>query len=1202
MRRHLSVAGVLLVAFAASAAFPSKSKPVARPGTLHSSARNNPTDEAAHALFLRSDVEQARALAAQALRRDHADVRALFVAMEADALAADTRPLLDAALRLCETRRADVRVNDDRVNIAAARVLEQAANTAAFRESVPRIQRLLALTPASPQAPYLRAALLAAAHDGVPGLDPATLARAAGIVTHWRINGPFGKRPNVDWEQPWQPESDPHLAPAYGGQKTEDFYFLDGNVGLPSYLRARDGVFYAESTIDAPHAGQFTLRLETASAGTAQLLLDGHSVLIKDDRFSASADIQSVSVRLSAGSHRLLVKFLDSASPWRVTLLALAPSALAVHRKPATALDAEQRYLRAATKYWQGDAAAVIAALPSPANAAEDLLLGRALLRLTGTTDAPEAAAHFRAALERSPAALAAAYELAAADFSAGRIEDAASGAQRIAALRPDFIPAQELLSEAAERLGWDRVAVHAFEDRIQLHPSCDTLQKAAHLFAKSARYDKARALEDGLRDCAPESLAYYGALSQRGEHALAAAEARRLIVRDPLDRNALTALEKESRLAGNDADATAAAAELASLAPDRSAPEAAADFYLPYRRDGLALARSTAARRFSGGPIVVLLNDKAVRLHPDGSADEYVHRLTRVLTKEGIEQYGEAAPPAGAELLELRTIKLDGRIFEPELHEHKQTISMPSLAPDDVIELEYLLHHATANALEESPEAFHFVFGSFSAPTLYARFVAETPARQALHIYDADNAALRTTQRDGFTARVWEAGDIPQSLAEPSMPGGIEPAESGSVRIEPAYASWTDLRDRYRELAIVAAHAGTQVETAAKRLRVPSEEATARRIVAYVQQAIAVSDADAFASGDLASAEDSLANGEGSRTAAALALAHAAGLDARLLLARRCTAMTKVEKTQRAIGPRVFTQPLVEFAFHHGATTTNITVDVETSGLAFGALPPDIAAGEDAALRVPLSHPTVNATLLALRVPADREANFAAADIQLDAAGDASASLGIRMGSFRGAQMRAALRSRNPAERQQFFEQIALRIFPGATSITGTVRFEDDLDRPLTLELRCRVPRLIDLARLNDSHEDTLDIDQFVPALGLKRMYAAAATRKFALAIDVPLFESATFRLHLPATARVAQRARDTILQSAFGDYSLEFRQPDARTLEMHRDFRIPVERIEPAVYPAFARFASQIEDAERQRLSLARSSGFSAGVAAGK
>lgn len=1169
LRRLLTF--VLLATLAAGAKTSDKRSQAARP---------NAADEAARALFVRSGLDQARALAAKALRADPSDTRALFIEMEAAALAADTRPLLDAALRLCGTRRMD----DARVNIAAARLLEQAANTPAFRAAIPRIEQLLAA--GSPQAPYLRAALLAAAQDGVPGLESADIARAAGIATRWRINGPFGKLPNVDWEQQWAPESEGGLAAEYDRRKTEDFQFVDGNVALPVYLRANDGVFYGESAVTVARASSYRLRLE--SAGTAAIFVDGALALVKDDRLQSTAEVQHAVVRLGAGEHRLLVKFLDSAAPFRVTLL--PPAVPGVKARPVPALEAEARYLRAAEAYWSGDAAAVSTALPSPANALEDFLLGRALARLSVAADAPEAVAHYRAAAEHAPAALAAAYELAAADFAAGRVQDAALAAQRIATLRPDFLPAIELLSDAAERLGWDRIALRAFENRIQLHASCDTLQKAARLFAKSARYDKARAMEDGLKDCGPQTVAYAEALSERGEHAAAAAEAERVAGRAPLDRAALILKEKESRLAGDEPGSARAAADLARIAPNRIAAtrQTNADFYLPYRRDGLALARSTAGRRFSGGPIVTVLHDKAVRLNPDGSADEYVHQLTRVLNKEGIEQYGEAAPPAGAELLELRTIKADGRIFEPELHEHKQTISMPLLAPDDVIELEYLLHHSSQDALAEHPAAFHYVFGSFAAPVLFARFAVELPAGVDARIPSAiAGARARVEQRDGLTVHTWKSEDIAQSLQEPAMPAANLPA----IAVLPAYRDWAQVRDHYRELAMEAAHAGAQVQTAAAGLRGTTDEETGRRIVAYVQKTIATSDTDAFQSGAVATAEDSLADGEGSRTAAALALAHAAGLDARLILARRANA---------AAAPQVsldtFTQPLIGFALHRKTGERLVIADVETEGIAFGALPPEIVSGD--ALSAPLARPRGDEALVALRVPEGREENFADADIRLAANGDADARLDIRMGNFRGAQMRAALRNLRGGERQQFYEQIALRIFPGAINVTGTLRHEDDADRALALELGCRVPAYVNLARLGP--EDSIDIDQLVPALGLKRMYATQTARRFALAIEQPLFESAAFRLHLPAEITVAQRAHDAKLESAFGSYQLEFRHPDARTLEVRRSFRIPVQTVETANYAEFARFAGQIEEAERQRVTLARTAETASGVAA--
>jgi len=297
-------------------------------------------------------------------------------------------------------------------------------------------------------------------------------------------------------------------------------------------------------------------------------------------------------------------------------------------------------------------------------------------------------------------------------------------------------------------------------------------------------------------------------------------------------------------------------------------------------------------------------------------------------------------------------------------------------------------------------------------------------------------------------------------------------------------------------------------------------------------------------------------------------------------VLARRAT------DAQYGLALDAFTRPLVEFVFHSNTGDHTRLVDVETSGLGFGALPPELAPGE--ALEVPLRRPRGNDALIALRVPLDREENVADADLQLEPSGDAEIRLAIRMGSFRSAQTRASLRFLRPEERQQFFEQVAQRIFPGASGVTGVVQHEADLDRGLELELRCRVPHLVDLERL--AREATIDIDQLVPALGLKRMYAAGAARKFALWIDAPLFETATFRLHLADGVVVAQRATGTRLNTAFGDYSVDFRQPDARTLEVRRSFRIPPQVIPAAEYGAFAHFASQIEDVERERLSLGR------------
>src|SRR5204862_4645738 len=95
-------------------------------------------------------------------------------------------------------------------------------------------------------------------------------------------------------------------------------------------------------------------------------------------------------------------------------------------------------------------------------------------------------------------------------------------------------------------------------------------------------------------------------------------------------------------------------------------------EFYLPFRRDGLKLIQKSAERRFSGGPAVTLLFDKVIRLDESGALSVYVHRITRVLNKDGISRMGEISIPRGADLLELRTIKANGQVIEPELTQRK--------------------------------------------------------------------------------------------------------------------------------------------------------------------------------------------------------------------------------------------------------------------------------------------------------------------------------------------------------------------------------------------------------------------------------------------------------------------------------------------------------------------------------------------------
>lgn len=1132
------------------------------------------------AFFEHSLVDVARAQARSALKRNPRDVEALFVEMEAAAIQADTSAELDAAVRLLEIRAAQ---RDDRVAIAAARVADEAGNTQDFRAILPRIEAMLR-TPHA-QASYLRAALISAAVDGAPGINARQIARDAGLLTDWRVVGPFGKYPDLEFNRAWGPQEDGLDQPDSDAHAIERFHFANGKVELPDYFE-RTGVFYAEAESTA--SGEVLVRVE--SAGTMEVFVDGASALRKDDRFRSGPRVSVSRLRLSPGTHKVVVKFVPAALPFQV----------AIDRETRTAAGkplgyaAEAAYVAAAKKYWEGDYAGAIAGFDRlrdmNASAATEWML---YLSWVGSDqNAPEATALLNQVTSNTPEALAAEFEVARRAYAAERVDDAVRTLDQVLAKRPRFAPAQDLMAEIAMRMHWPLRASRAIEILLDIHPSCDTLRKAQHFFAGYAKYDRAHKVDDDLKNCSLDSLAYATSLSDAGEHAAAAEAAQNVVTGNPLDRAAREFTAKQWALAGRTGEARAAIEELAAIAPnskryramaaaaklgldamlDTSHPEIEdAPFYAAYRRDGEDMVKQTASRKFSGGPAVVLLDDQVARLWPDGSASLYVHRITRPLDRGGVEKYGEVELPPRAEILELRTIKANGEIAEPELQQQKATISMPGLLPGDAVDVEYIVRGANRE------QAFAHTFGSFHAPILYSKFVAITPRGGESVQASAAAPGFAESTANGEQVRVWERNDIAQSVEESaSASGDILP----TVRVTPAlYRGWEDVRDWAREIVVEASRVGPRVRRyAAGQVVAASDEAQARALYREVVTTIAAA-GGAFGK-DLPSAEDTLARHSGSRTMALLALAHAEGLQADLVLARNSGAVAGMGAPAPSMS--AYTRPLVRFHLR----SHDVVVDAESDGLAFGALPPAIAHTDSLAITLPDENnaAAVETAILKLPLRQSMEESVARGEITIEGNGDLSADVSIVLGAWRGAQMRSMLAGTGAAARGPFFQQLAARIFPGAENVTGEVRNEQNPDKSLELVLHCTASHYVNLTR------GTADLEQLVPGLGLKKMYASGSSRQFPLYVDAPLFETATFRVHLPPGVGVARAMSDTQVASDFGKYSVSFREIEDGVLEVKRSFNIPVQIVPVQRFQEFVKFASQIDDAERQKIGLER------------
>jgi hypothetical protein len=432
----------------------------------------------------------------------------------------------------------------------------------------------------------------------------------------------------------------------------------------------------------------------------------------------------------------------------------------------------------------------------------------------------------------------------------------------------------------------------------------------------------------------------------------------------------------------------------------------------------------------------------------------------------------------------------------------------------------------------------------------------------------------------DGRTIRIWEQNesmraqprekDLPEARLLPGVyviaPGeslSRQAAACGEAMLE---AGRPEIRSLLRARRLIAG--------------VNGELAQARILESWVQNHIQ-SDGN-FDCANLATAEETLQSGLGSRTAAFFGLAQAAGVRADIVLSKKLGADDE---------PRRYSHPLVELQGKDGP----LFLDVETANNSFGDIP--TALDRNRGLRLQLRAANDNggnddppsgaepAGPLFLQLPREdshRERSEADGSLVLTPQGELQADLSIRLGASRGAQVRGRLRGASPAARQQYMAQLAGRILPGAVDVSGSIENSDDRDRPLVVRLRCRVPEFATPAR------STVDLSRLLPALGLPRMYAAKATRSLPMLIDDVLVEGSRFRLHLPAGISAEQLPPAARVGSRFGEFRLEIVKKGTRDVEIIRQFDIPAQVVSAREYADFRAFANRVEQSERKQITF--------------
>ncbi|MBM4083863.1 MAG: DUF3857 domain-containing protein, partial [Planctomycetes bacterium] len=421
----------------------------------------------------------------------------------------------------------------------------------------------------------------------------------------------------------------------------------------------------------------------------------------------------------------------------------------------------------------------------------------------------------FQKAVDVAPSAVACEYQLAQLDREEGKPLEAIARLRKGARAAPAWPKWHEALFDAYLSQKWYKEAEDALSEAITLAPEQSSPFRAALEYFRSAdlfaqyeaashtlqkrhadgpylarflrhahRFEEADAALAAAAQRSPMNESYRRELALlhlgRGKWADAERELTQLLTwgddTGPLWRD----LAEAQFLQGNASSANAVLMQAARHEPENLSQRRAAilagtrDPIEPYvvRLEQVLADKRNYDLPHPGSSAAMLLDQAIVHIAPDGSTRERVHIVGKAYDKRGVQRWGEVRIPPGAEIIELRTIKADGTVVEPELLTQKTAISMTGLGPGDMVEYEYVRARPSREQLPGgyAGEAFYFQNGAM--PIEHAQFVVIAPATWQLRILSRQGAPLvKSEPRGEWKALVWEARGVRSAGEEPGAP-----------------------------------------------------------------------------------------------------------------------------------------------------------------------------------------------------------------------------------------------------------------------------------------------------------------------------------------------------------------------------------------------------------------------------------------------
>ncbi len=563
------------------------------------------------------------------------------------------------------------------------------------------------------------------------------------------------------------------------------------------------------------------------------------------------------------------------------------------------------------------------------------------------------------------------------------------------------------------------------------------------------------------------------------------------------------------------------------------------------------------------GGTAARVLDYAAIRIHPDGSARMLEHEILHMQSREAIAEHAEQKLPR-AKLLRVRTIKADGRTFEPEVVQGKPTVTMPHLDVGDFIETETLYDLPQAAPGGRAFVSPRWFFREAKVDYHRSEFVVVSPRGRDLTVETTGSAPPPTITEDGASVvRRWRverspalpeeplSADIDEFLPSVRVGWGVSQTER-LERLRDALTSTVPPDPRLERIARTIATSGANLEEQEAELRKVGQEERAKRIYRWVLDNVEPSrESDP---------RRVVLGKSGNRAEAFVYLARLAGVPTRY-------ALIQDRLTPAAVGPFAEAELFSQLALVVPGAKGDLWMVVGDKYAPFGYLPSSLRGQPAVVLDASLARTTTSTG-----GPPDGVTHQG--EVKLAADGSAVVDLEQRYTGRPAIELRTAIQSLPADQLEAAVEaKLVAQAIPGGRVLSMKVEGLLDLDAPLVLKLQIEASTF---ARRQGA--ELLLAPPLAVSLGPlaqldKRETPLVIRQQLALRVSVNL------RVALPKGAEVTA---PPAARGAHGGRSFETRdRVEGGVLVLDRTLDLPAGRVVPADYGEFVAFVRASDEA---------------------